>query len=446
MLMIISKIKINLYKNIKETLVLESHSINIFIGQNNVGKSNFLDAIEFALLEAEPSSYLYYPQADIELDLAFSPEEKSKYQLPDLEAHLVLKKGHRQMIFAQRELPYNLALVKFLSSRLKRLNETALANFRQIEHDFTSLQHYSGAWEKFHQILNKHFPKIRASENALDVDYSHPGLYEGDRRVTIDRLGSGFRRIFAILLYIVHPEYSLVMIDEPEIHLHPAMVKKLLWAMQNSQSGQIFFTTHSPLFITPMTLSQLVRVTKDEQGTRIFTISAEQYDQQRLLSELNADNLEMFFADQVVLVEGVSDRLLLRGLIDKFYQGDKDIKVVQTHGKGNIKTYLYLLKIFNLPFSIVLDRDSLVTNHLRELMDHLGLDIAARDENQLIKALRDHQIHVFDNGDLEANYPRRYQTEDSKSMNALRAANLVTSEEFYSAKMQNLRRIIESFN
>ena len=442
--MTVSKIKINLYKNIKETLTLEPHPINIFIGQNNVGKSNFLDAIEFALLDAEPSSYLFYAAADIELDLAFSPEERDQYQLPDLQARLILNHGQRQMIFPQRELPYNIALVKFLSSRLKRLNETALANFRQIEHDFTSLKHHAGAWEKFTQILQKHFPKIRADENALDVDYEHQGLYEDDRRVTIDRLGSGFRRIFAILLYLVHPEYSLVMIDEPEIHLHPALIKKLFWAMQNTQAGQIFFTTHSPLFITPTTLPQLVRVTKDASSTRIFTLNNKQYDHQRLLQELNADNLEMFFADQVVLVEGVSDRLLIRGLMDKFYQGDQDIKVVQTHGKGNMKIYLDLLKIFNIPFALVLDRDALVTNHLLELMDHLDIKLATANQDQLIRELRDYKIYVFDNGDLEANYPRRYQTGESKSMNALRAANLISSEEFYSAKMQNLRRVIEN--
>jgi len=102
------------------------------------------------------------------------------------------------------------------------------------------------------------------------------------------------------------------------------------------------------------------------------------------------------------------------------------------------------LKIFNIPFALVLDRDALVTNHLLELMDHLDIKLATANQDQLIRELRDYKIYVFDNGDLEANYPRRYQTGESKSMNALRAANLISSEEFYSAKMQNLRRVIEN--
>ncbi|PWB38315.1 MAG: hypothetical protein C3F02_04900 [Parcubacteria group bacterium] len=441
--MVITKIKINYYKNIKEPIVLEPHPVNIFIGQNNVGKSNFLDAIELALCDPEENSYLYYHKADVELELKFSEEEQRKYQLPDRQANFVLENGHRQLIFADRELPYNNALKKLLCSRVKRLNETALANFRQIENDFASLKHYQGAWGKFTQILHQHFPKIKAGENAMDVDYAHAGLYENDRRVTIDRLGSGFRRIFTILLYIIHPEYTVVMIDEPEIHLHPALVKKLLWAMENSQVGQIFFTTHSPLFITPITLPQVMRVVKDERSTRIFTLQENQYDYQRLLQELNADNLEMFFSDEVVLVEGISDRMLLRGLIDKFYKGDKDIKVVQTHGKGNMKIYLYLLNIFNIPFVIVLDRDALRTQHIQEIMTFLNIKIPVADESKLISELKRYNIHIFDNGSLEDNYPRRYQTEDSKSLSALRAANLLTAEEYKSAKMNNLRNIIE---
>lgn len=442
--MIITKIKINLYKNIKEELILEPHPVSIFIGQNNVGKSNVLDAIEFALTNPDSSSYLYYPKADIELDLQFSEEEQRKNQLPDMRARFVLKNGYRQIIFADRELPYNMAMVKLLSGRLKRLNETALANIRQIESDYHSLRHYAGAWEKFGQILSKHFPKIKAGENALDVDYSHDGLYEGERRVTIDRLGSGFRRIFTILLYLVHPEYSLVLIDEPEIHLHPAMVRKLLWAIENIQVGQIFFTTHSPLFITPITLPQVIRVTKDEVSTRIFTLSRSQYDYQRLIQELNADNLEMFFSDQVILVEGVSDRLLIRSLIDKFYTGDKDIKVIQTHGKGNMKVYLYLLQVFNIPYLIVLDRDALRTPYIEELLLFLNIKLALGNDNELISALKKYHVYIFNNGALEANYPRRYQTEDSKSLNALRAANLISAQEYNSKEMSNLREIIES--
>jgi len=98
----------------------------------------------------------------------------------------------------------------------------------------------------------------------MDIRYQKEGLYEGQRRVTMDYLGSGFGRIFTMLLYIFHPQYTVVIINEPETHLHPALIKKLLWAMENAQAGQIIFTTHSPLFITPATLPHLFRISKEK--------------------------------------------------------------------------------------------------------------------------------------------------------------------------------------
>ena len=216
--------------------------------------------------------------------------------------------------------------------------------------------------------------------------------------------------------------------------------------MQNAEGGgQIFFTTHSPLFITPISLGSVIRVIKDDKNlTKAFSIDNNKYNFKRLIQELNADNLEMFFTDKVILVEGVSDKLLIRGLIDKFYKGQKDAKVIQTHGKGNMRLYVGLLNIFQIPYLVVLDRDVIKSNHLRDLMRHLEINLPPLHNEDLINALKDHGIFVFPNGDLEKNYPRKYQRDDSKSINALRAASLITEHDYKSKRMINLKEIIEN--
>lgn len=441
--MIIQNIEINYYKSIKQSLILKSQLVNIFIGQNNSGKSNILDAIEFCFELDLESSRLYYANADICLSLHFTDKEQLENNFSSKDAKLILKDNDRKLVFSDRELPWNKNLVGILSNKVKRLDEGYFKDFASIDVDYDSLFDHPMAADKFKSILKRHFPKITADKNAFDIDYESEGLYEGDRRVTIDRLGSGFQRIFIILLYIIHPDFPVVLIDEPEIHLHPAMVEKLLWAMQNTQSGQILFTTHSPLFITPITLRQVVRVVKENKNTKIFTLSQANYNYRRLIQELNADNLEMFFADKVVLVEGVSDKLLLRGLIDHFYRGDKDIKVVQTHGKGNMTIYADFLKTFQIPFAILMDKDAIRTNHVKYIMNHLGIRLPHMNTDNLLEELKKYEIFIFPNGDLEANYPRRYQNEDSKSLNALRAARQITEEDYNSKTMKNLKEIIE---
>jgi hypothetical protein len=64
--------------------------------------------------------------------------------------------------------------------------------------------------------------------------------------------------------------------------------------------------------------------------------------------------------------------------------------------------------------------------------------------DQLIQELKKHYVYIFPNGDLEANYPQRYQKDKSKSLNALRAANQISEEDFNSSRMSNLREIIHN--
>jgi hypothetical protein len=447
--MIIEQAKISSYKSIKQPMLLNLHKINIIIGQNNSGKSNILDAIQFALQAPEKNSTIFYDKTDLELKIAFSPEEQNRWQLPEASGIFEQKNSERELNFTKKTLNYTGSLSKILSPQVKRLDETAFSNFRQIETDYRSLQNFPGFYMRFQENLKKHFPKILASHNALDVNYDGNGLYEGERRVTIDRLGSGFRSIFIMLLYIFHPSYQLVLIDEPETHLHPALQERLLWAMQNSEAGQIIFTTHSPLFLTPMTLPQVLRVIKDEKSTKAFGITHAGgthgfYNPQRLLQELNADNLQMFFADEVIMVEGMSDKLLLRGLIDHFYEGDKDIKVVQTHGKGNMSVYIDLLKMFEIPYRIIMDRDVFNHDDLFDLLGHLKIHLPRMSNDDLIQELKKYFVYIFPNGDLEANYPKRYQKDKSKSLNALRAANMISEDDFQSKNMSNLREIIHN--
>ncbi|MCB9802580.1 AAA family ATPase [Candidatus Nomurabacteria bacterium] len=442
----INTLHINLYKSIKKPLQFEILPVNILIGQNNCGKSNILYAIDYLFDVKGVSEILDYPEADIEAELEFSEAEQEEWGLPERRASLSIKNGVRKLHFPKTIVNYQGEWQKIFSKNVKHLNYEIFNDFEQIKEDWRSFQKYKTQLAKFRESLKVHFPKVVTKENALDINYDHAGIKEGQRRATIDHLGSGFRRIFTTLLYIYHPEYQIVIIDEPETHLHPVMIKKLLWAMQNAASGQVLFTTHSPLFINSVTLPQVLRVVKDRVSTTAFglPIKKQHYSYKRLMQELDADNVEMFFADKVVLVEGVSDRILLRGLIDRFYQGDKDIKVVQTHGKGNFNIYLDLLNIFQIEYLLVADKD-LIKYQLDRVLNDLQIKINLRQDNQsIINELKNYHIFVFPNGSIEKHYPQKYQRDDKKPINALYAATAITQIDFNSNQMRPLKEIINS--
>ena len=90
-------------------------------------------------------------------------------------------------------------------------------------------------------------------------------------------------------------------------------------------------------------------------------------------------------------------------MIDKFYQGDKDIKVIQTHGKGNVKIYVHLLDIYKIPYTIMLDRDATKTQQLRTLMHHMQIHLPPLKDEELIKAIPSAKVvDVSEREDLAA--------------------------------------------
>jgi putative ATP-dependent endonuclease of OLD family len=123
----------------------------------------------------------------------------------------------------------------------------------------------------------------------------------------------------------------LLVIEEPEAHLHPLAQRWLAGRIaQMCDDGlQVVLTTHNAAFIDVLNIEGLVLVTKDEDGTDVTQIDrerlvehcietgapSEKIDVDNVLpfSAANASReiLEGFFAKVVVLVEGPTEAMSL---------------------------------------------------------------------------------------------------------------------------------------
>ena len=210
-------------------------------------------------------------------------------------------------------------------------------------------------------------------------------LINNGRYFSITQASSGEKEIINFLLgiFAFSIRNGLIVIDEPELHLHPkwqTVLMDLFIELSTQTDNQFIISTHSPIFINDKTISNVIRIYKDDTGTsRAVKIKGTSLPEARhLLHIINSHNNEkLFFADKVVLVEGITDRLVFEKLI-RFYQSENNkpqiVEVLEVHGKHNFNEYKKVLKEIGCKYYIIADLD-----YVREL--------ASKDGNEKIKKL-----------------------------------------------------------
>ena len=142
--------------------------------------------------------------------------------------------------------------------------------------------------------------------------------------------GDGYINIFNIVDSLYDStENNVILIDEPEISLHPDLQRKLFnLLVEYSKDKQIIVSTHSPYFVDWSLFSEktkIIRLKKDIDSIKLFELSENtkkdiskilnDYQKPHILS-LNANEI-FFLNDNVILTEGQDDVLCYRELFKK---------------------------------------------------------------------------------------------------------------------------------
>ncbi|MES2428613.1 MAG: ATP-binding protein [Bacteroidota bacterium] len=184
--------------------------------------------------------------------------------------------------------------------------------------------------EKYNEVLGKVLGKVP----VWTIDQSDTGQYfikfnyNGDYHNS-DGAGEGLLSVYTIVETLFDSkEGDTIVIDEPELSLHPALQKKVLeLLMEYSKDRQIIISTHSPFFIDWESLingGKLVRVIKETDGIKIYPIHPDAPKiVEKLTSNLNnphilgLDAKEIFFLDDDInIVEGQEDVIFYKKIFE----------------------------------------------------------------------------------------------------------------------------------
>lgn len=191
---------------------------------------------------------------------------------------------------------------------LEQDNGKAIKNFRQE----TNLKELTKILEELG--YNWELESINPLKNQYDIRLKKQGL-----SFLVGTASSGERELLTYLfaIFALNVKDALIIVDEPELHLHPKWQKTLLQLfirLAESTGNQFVLATHSPTFISPQSIQYVSRVFSEEQKSQIIRLETKSLPSPKhLLHLINSQNNErLFFADEVILVEGISDRVFLK--------------------------------------------------------------------------------------------------------------------------------------
>jgi predicted ATP-dependent endonuclease of OLD family len=320
--------------------------ITYIVGANNSGKTTLVDALtirdnskirssekngngpEFVLMDLTDTikrkAILIRPESNT---------IKEDPRLPVEELFEVISSRRHWASYAGSNLGTEQLLAQTTSIRENQNVETANL-LKNIEREKDKYE----AFVKLTQRIIPEFSKFAVGfEDQEFIEY----ISKANIKHKSDFLGDGVISIIRILVHLFVGSTKPIIIDEPELSLHPLAQKRLTQLIgEFSMERQIVISTHSPYFLDWEFIKNGAKVNRivkiDDQKSKIYTLGDyKTYEslikganwQQPYLFDTTAK--EIFFQENILFLEGQEDV----GLLKDFFTS-RDINIFGYGSRG----------------------------------------------------------------------------------------------------------------
>lgn len=326
-----------------------------------------------ALQQAIPKVIVIPAVKDAVDELKFSKTAKSAFG--ELMKRLILPQIQAETVYAN--------IVEAINALSEKIHsEEGIASITQINARLS---------ERLSRLINAR-ANIKFENPEIDtVIGSNVGLrfLDGNHDTPIGLQGHGLQRtlIFSLLEMVAENQAStndgnsrttLILYEEPELYLHPQMLRKLkaiLNSISQTENWQVICSTHSPVLINVADSPESLIILSRNASGKIYAkqlrenpfedsaVGHIERDALRAALDFHPTVCEVFFADKVVLVEGDTEMAIFKHCDDLLnhcnvnLEKSLDCTIVSCGGKWTIPAIGRLLSRFGISFKVVHDLD-----------------------------------------------------------------------------------------
>ena len=206
---------------------------------------------------------------------------------------------------------------------------------------------------------DKHYAFGLKSGSAMGLE-SDLMIYEDE--IGIDSKGTG-KQIFIKTDFALErsgENIDVILVEEPENHLSPVNLRKLIQRVSDTQSGQLFITTHNSLISTRLELKNLLIMHINGTDKPIMLKDLCDETAKYFMKAPPASIIEFALAKKAILVEGPSEYMLM----EKFYETcagcspeSDGIHIIDVRGLS-FKRYLDIAKLTGCKVAVITDNDT----------------------------------------------------------------------------------------
>ena len=181
---------------------------------------------------------------------------------------------------------------------------------------------------QWYDNLNREFKELSggyAFDLVMDkkiVSLFFEDAYDGSWYMA-DAMGLGLRDLLYMMAIASFPDTKVVLLEEPESHLHPELQRRLLSFFSEQEDKLFFITTHSNVFLDLTYVDSLFLVRRTAAGIGVENVK----ERAVIMSELgylSSDNLN---ADVLIITEGKTDIPVL----EEFFKKSEVHRCYHTH-------------------------------------------------------------------------------------------------------------------